>query len=507
MAYNVLIVDDELIIRQGIEYLIDWEKEGFHLVGKVKNGQEALDAMEKLHPDIVITDVEMPVMSGLELAEELSKHWPQVRMIMLSAHSDFEYVRPAFALGAVDYILKPSLSPQELIKVLRKSVKGLQQVEESSKAKRSRIINRYLAGYEDSLEELEKDPALARLFPASVVLFDELPSSKNADKRLEELNEKLEAANSGDLSCGFLIAQNYPAFLVRESSRDQFKAKLAGDSSFCAACFFISKPYASFQDIKQNQSTLANQLMSSLFYASKKTVIDEMQAGTIPLTGVGQQAQSCASNSLDDYEASLKASNFDQAFKQLQDYARNEVAAHAEESRLKSAVVNAIYSFVNLLEVFRLEKDHIRYFKLNCYALIHNAKNADEFLRQLDALIEDGKALVAGYQVTESRGEIAMMMDYIQQHYNEPLQLQTLVDQFGFSYAYLSSLFSEKSSETFSEYLNRIRIEKAYELLIKTDSSISEIAQETGYTDSGYFSKVFKKQTGMTPRTYRRRNS
>ncbi len=270
MAYNVLIVDDELIIRQGIEYLIDWEKEEFHLVGKVKNGQEALDAMEKLHPDIVITDVEMPVKSGLELAKELSEKWPQVRMIMLSSHSDFEYVRPAFAYGAVDYILKPSLSPSELIKVLRKSVKDLQKVEESSKAKKSRTINRYLAGYEDSLEELEKDPAFSKLFPAAVVLFDELPSSKNADKRLEELNQKLEAAGSKDLSCGFLIAQNYPAFLVKDAFRQQFEARLAVDTSFSSACFFISKPYSSFQEIKQNQSTLANQLMSSLFYASKK---------------------------------------------------------------------------------------------------------------------------------------------------------------------------------------------------------------------------------------------
>ncbi|MEY8310142.1 response regulator [Erysipelotrichaceae bacterium 51-3] len=102
MAYNVLLVDDELIIRQGMEYLIDWEKEGFHLVGKVKNGQEALEAIEKQTPDIVITDIEMPVMSGLDLAEILARSHPEIRMIMLSAHSDFDYVRPAFSLGAVD---------------------------------------------------------------------------------------------------------------------------------------------------------------------------------------------------------------------------------------------------------------------------------------------------------------------------------------------------------------------------------------------------------------------
>ncbi|WP_323089914.1 response regulator transcription factor [Allobaculum sp. JKK-2023] len=494
MAYNVLLVDDELIIRQGMEYLIDWEKEGFHLVGKVKNGQEALEAIEKQTPDIVITDIEMPVMSGLDLAEILARSHPEIRMIMLSAHSDFDYVRPAFSLGAVDYILKPSLSPEELLKVLHKSVQGLQKVHTSLHERHSDWINRYLAGYEEPVE----DQTLLEMFPACVVLYTDPSSKKTADQRLEELNQYLEGLGKPELSCGFLIDQSYPAFLVCQKQKEKVKQDLMQSSKTFPVCFFISRPYTSLEDIRNHQSTLSSQLMSSLFYASGKAVIDETQLESGP-----HQSEL----SLEEYEASLKASSFDLAFEQLHDYACREIEARADESQLKSAVVNAIYSFVNLLEVFRLEKNHIRYFKLNCYSLIHKAKNADEFLRQLEALIEDGKALVAGYQVTESRSEISMMMDYIQEHYNEPLQLQTLVDRFGFSYAYLSSLFSEKSSETFSEYLNRIRIEKACEPLIHSDQSIADIAQETGYSDSGYFSKVFKKQTGMTPRTYRRRNS
>ncbi|WP_289183724.1 response regulator [uncultured Dubosiella sp.] len=155
MYYTVLIVDDELIIRQGIEYMLNWEEEGFQIIGKAKNGEEALQIIEARHPDIVITDIEMPNMNGLELAEIIAKQHPEIQMIMLSAHQNFEYVRPSFSLGAVDYMLKSALSSEELRKTLKKSIKGLAKQTNLSDAGFSQKISRYLSGYDQEFSYKE----------------------------------------------------------------------------------------------------------------------------------------------------------------------------------------------------------------------------------------------------------------------------------------------------------------------------------------------------------------
>lgn len=104
---KVLIVDDALLIRKGIKHSINWEKEGFQIIGEGKNGEEALELIETFHPHIVITDMVMPVMDGVELTKAIKEDFPQIEIIILSSFGDFDYVRSTFQLGISDYILKP----------------------------------------------------------------------------------------------------------------------------------------------------------------------------------------------------------------------------------------------------------------------------------------------------------------------------------------------------------------------------------------------------------------
>ena len=122
---KILIVDDEYIIRQGIKHLLDWEKHGFQVVGEADNGKQALEMIEKDPPDIVLTDIVMPVMDGIELTKMLNIKNSGIQVIVLSGYSDFEYVKSTFQSGAVDYILKPTLNPKELLSVLQKAVQRI----------------------------------------------------------------------------------------------------------------------------------------------------------------------------------------------------------------------------------------------------------------------------------------------------------------------------------------------------------------------------------------------
>ncbi|MFK4997272.1 response regulator [Bacillus sp. N9] len=118
--YKVLIVDDEQLIRQGIKHYVNWEQEGFQIVGEAANGKEALEIIKQTDPHIVITDIVMPVIDGEELTRIIKKDYPHIQVIILSSYSDFDYVRSTFQSGVSDYILKPKLNGPELLTALKR---------------------------------------------------------------------------------------------------------------------------------------------------------------------------------------------------------------------------------------------------------------------------------------------------------------------------------------------------------------------------------------------------
>ena len=151
---KILVVDDEFIMRQGIKHMIDWEKEGFQVIGQASNGQEALEIIKENPPDIIISDIVMPQIDGIELTKFIQANYPQIQIIILSSFSDFEYVKSSFQYGAVDYILKPSLNPTELLKTLQKASSKIQNLTLPSKGttNTSNILNRLILGFDANID-------------------------------------------------------------------------------------------------------------------------------------------------------------------------------------------------------------------------------------------------------------------------------------------------------------------------------------------------------------------
>jgi len=127
--YNVFIVDDEPVIRFGLKASVDWNAEGLKLVGDYPNGEEALSAMEENNPDILITDIKMPLMDGITLMKKAKAKFPNLKVILVSSYNDFDFVREGLKLGAVDYVLKPTLEPKDFVQLMRKTVGKIQQEE------------------------------------------------------------------------------------------------------------------------------------------------------------------------------------------------------------------------------------------------------------------------------------------------------------------------------------------------------------------------------------------
>ena len=152
---RVLVIDDEFITRQGIKHMLLWEQEGFQIVGEASNGQEGLEMIEKYQPEIVLADIVMPVLNGIDFSLILQEKYPDSKLIILSSYDNFEYVRTTLLNGAVDYVLKPTLNPEILLRALKKAARGIPgfQLDRKEKIDVSTQLERYLTGYSETLEE------------------------------------------------------------------------------------------------------------------------------------------------------------------------------------------------------------------------------------------------------------------------------------------------------------------------------------------------------------------
>jgi two-component system response regulator YesN len=151
---KILIIDDEFIMRQGMKHLLDWEKEGFQIVGEASNGQEGLELIEQLSPHIILADIVMPVLNGMEFSKLVQKKYPQIQIIILSSYDNFEYVKSTLLNGAVDYILKPTLNPQDLLKVLKKAASRIpgMVLSRGNEINYEKRMERYMLGFDTSLD-------------------------------------------------------------------------------------------------------------------------------------------------------------------------------------------------------------------------------------------------------------------------------------------------------------------------------------------------------------------
>lgn len=474
MKNKVLICDDEYLIRQGIEFMLDWEKEGFEVCGKAANGKQALELIEKLKPDLVISDIVMPEMDGVELTRIIKERWPEIQVIILSSYSEFDYVRSTLTNGAADYILKPALSPEILKNSLDKVRASMNSTRSDKKTDYGPLLSRICAGSK------EKAPDLSGEF----VLFCTAEGSLNP-----------ECFSGSKILCRLSLPERYEGMLIQASSAEkEFEENRYRMESQESNSLVLARTLSNLSELDDLFEREIRPVAAERFYLKRPELIRLPRPAVQSASAVFSQAE---------YSRNLESGQYSQAFDLLRNWLKKAALSYTPESEVKSTVSGAIYTFIGFLEDSLLNEEQVRHFKLNCFSLAQSARNMEALQENLEAMIQDFQIIMESYQVEESRREIQAIMDYIRQHLSEPLQLQDIADQFGFSYSYLSSLISNASSETFTEYLNRIRIEQACRLLQSTNKSISEIALACGYSDSGYFSRIFRKLMGKSPRQYR----
>lgn len=528
--YKVFVVDDEIVVREGLRENVEWEKSNLVFAGEAQDGEVALPLIQEIKPDILLTDIKMPFMDGLELSRIVRKSMPWIKIIILSGHDEFNYAREAISIGIADYILKPFNSHQ-ILKVINKVVQQIEeekkkhqdiaalqeQLEKSKPLLCNQFLNDLLLGLVSPYEILDKckgfgidilskyyiilsirntGKAIAAVEHSEYINTDiAVSNTVRMDKdiilvkrNLEETVLIIKGSDSIQLEeTAYGIAQS----IVYEVDRNTQCSVIIGIGSLCARLQEISRSYrdaCTARDFK---------------YAFGETCIigiNDINAGAYDNNDIVDKPDIMnllRNGTKADIPPAL--SGYIQGFNEMD---------------LKSAVF-AYYVFMNVVVCCGT---YINETGGDISAVLPMLSQPDrshmkiESIQQLEEMLKEVLERVLDYRdrLLDGRQDnlVSKAKEYINSSFTDTqISLKTVATHVNISPNHLSTLFSQATGETFIEYLIGLRIKKAKSMLKSSDMRSSEIAYEVGYNDPHYFSFCFKKETGRTPSEYRQENN
>lgn len=526
--HKVLIADDELPVRERFAFSIPWEKHGFQFLGAAQNGLEALQMMERELPHILLADISMPLLDGLELAEEVVRRWPKVRVIFLTAHDKFDYVKRALQLGAKDYLLKVALPKEQIIETCLKAAaeveKELKQEAEAScterllkeerwksaKAQMQRFLDRERRHGEGKdwpiiSEALHRAKGNASLIWIGWNAFSALQSGQLAYTQMEDVqwqfSERVaehppEGAEVQCLPCKttrlavIASAPTHVGFASVYSRLARWLQETLGEFRKCAPVepFAYIEPLPETEEEARTAFQAGYEMLSSYFYRSAGAILTP--ADSIRTAPIGQSRRT---------ELLTKAAKACYG---------GELENLLEVKSLMTQKPAIPFRGASLLELAEelvrsctmLDKETIRRFT----NLLAYVERWEDYTVWCDRVFD---AIAAGCGFMESgtgRKEIRQVCQYIKTHYREEVRLTDLAELVQLNASYLGQLFRLETGTHFSDYLNHVRILKAKELLEEGNLKVYEIANSVGISDYRYFCKIFKRKIGVSPTEYKR---
>jgi len=531
--YKVIIVDDEAVVRIGLKNTINWNEHGFELIGDYANGREAWDAVELDRPELVISDISMPFMDGLELAGLISTQFPYIKIIILTGFDEFEYAQQAIRLKVSDFILKP-ITAQEIRMLLdrvraemdeekqrREDLSRLNnQLKQSLPLLKERFLERLVAvglGKEEIAERFTyfNLPPVSPFYLVMVVDIDdfgdrELTSYEHDAEFLrfaafdifqETLNrdnvltfrtreERMVAIIFGQVNEILLYEQ---VFSLAEEVRYHVEKYLnftvtVGVGRTCAHVEQLPISYKSALSALDYRFLLGkNRVLSIMDIEGKPSiqlplVLDwDRKLATAVKTGDLQEAYDLIKIGVAELKTSL-------------------VPVEACLLQMQKVVLTLMNSIQELV-IHDAELSFNRQIKLMD---VYKFKTLDEVEVWLRDVVGSIISTIADNRNHLTNMQIHRGVEYIDTNYaNEKMSLQDLCRHVLMSTSYFSLVFKQHTGETFIEYLTRVRISKAKELLHNSKLKLYEIAEQVGYKDPNYLSILFKKHTGITPKDYR----
>lgn len=517
--YKVLIAEDEMLVRTGIRVSIEWEKFHMYVVGEAANGQAAWELYQKEVPDLVLTDIRMPFMDGIELIRRIRSTQNPTQIIILSCLDDFALAKEAIHLGVCGYILKLTMTPEEMEEVLSAAQKALDHSSRTSSiapANIQDVLEHHLLSHLTyDVPTLSACLSTLREYQIPLYSHDLVISLMRIDQyqRLQDIYHD---------SQGQLIQFSILNIISEILSRNDSGLVIHESGARYLLLFHSSSETRSMHRILTVLEEILT-VLGNYFNVTPHFYVSEMAQELTRLRPLYQQCvcmdKLCffiAPGTVNYYSSSWKNTLWQSihtktrqrlASLQDQEFCRQFLLDPLQELLPRSPssleILNLFYdAYIASLHNHRPQNqesyDSIRDFLIKISSCADYYSMLNYFAESVHVL-EDH----SGGQNRCSR-EIVKALQYIQSYYPDSLTLPQIAQIAGLSPNYFSSLFKKEMGSSFLEYLNRYRIEKSMELLLNTSLKTYEIAWKCGFSDEGYFGKTFKKYTGMTPNEYKK---
>ncbi|WP_438349065.1 response regulator transcription factor [Paenibacillus sp. FA6] len=511
--FNVLIVDDEPSIREGLKTIIEWEKYGFKVIDTAANGRDALLKFNQLRPDLTIIDIRMPGMTGLEVIEQVRLEHGEGRFLILSGYADFDYAKRAISYSVDAYLLKP-VDEDELIEELQRIHISLsKQVElklrnaEEDHYYRAHMVEEFL--FHDSEHgNIESVVNLGLSWNSYQIILIEVHGQAigeslyiNALKgRLIEHFDETEhgIVFSAGSNLGILLTD----VIDREDQAIRLYAELSEMMEECNGLVYAAAGpmVKEIGEIGISYSGATELLQHRFLFEHKRIMTtDDLQTMISHFGNKPDVSQSDEIELSDKLYYALDIGSKDALWRVMEEIEQRIVSIGRSEQSMKSLYAQIFASAINKLSNSKTERNPI----LQQYSSFITEVYQQVTLKDLRQLtIDHLSRLVEGLGGMSKDTVLKQMIDFIQRNYNENLKLELLAEVFNYNSAYLGKLFKNYTGEQFNTFLDKVRIEKAKDLLLE-GFMVHQVASRVGYANVDYFHSKFKRYVGISPSSYR----
>ena len=489
--YKIMLVDDEEEVRTSIIRKIDWQDAGFEVIGDAENGKEALEKIEQNEPDVVLTDIRMPYMDGLEMAENIRQRYPSIKIVIFSGFDEFEYAKKAIKLNVIEYILKP-VNVEELTAILKKIKKNLDEEIEQKRIDVAGAVKWVIAAIHlEPDEKVDKAVSLHQqreLIPISVrnLIEEKLEGQYRFIVFHSSFETILLVAIDKDNTQTGLIA--LLGDICKETKKILEVSVTIGVGESCSSLTDLSRPcYTALNALGYRAITGSGGVIC----------IGDMEPS-------GHEKLRFDSRMESELIAAVKFGPKEKIRSVI-----DGIVSRMEDARVHYRQYQAyVLAIINVLtqlsqqydlrisEMFGVEND---YFEI--LGRVQKMENVRPYLTEVALKMNAG---MEEERSNTTKNVIREAKQYIQDNFQDPdLSVEKICRHLHMSPAYFSTMFKKETGQAYIAYLTDVRLGRAVELLMATDDKTYIIAEKVGYPEQNYFSYVFKKKFGVSPTRYR----
>ena len=499
--YNVLIVDDEKIEREGIRFLLSREEGDFHIL-EASNGKQALNVLRSENIDLLLTDIKMPHMDGLELSKRAKEENEELQIVIFSGYNDFTFAQEAIRYGVKEYVLKP-VDPD----IFHETIGKIKQEIEKNKNNKIRsqkeqdflqqyfLQNYIYAGKEEILEKARDMVDLEKwnqwhcgiLIESSQAFFDTADDDlvENLQKELRRvffylnLNGRQSLLLFNDVYCDYVLVANHLYNFMKRKYRDSFYLA-------------VSRKFEGCECLPEILEQLEQQMEEKFYHPEKHVFSNE---DDVLKLSVGEVQDSQIMQMISEDITRKDTDQLRKHFACLKEkYHDNTQYSAMYIKFVFSNVIQELFQENQFSGERRLEHEIER---------LYNCRNIMEILEVTEDNIKEYEAFL-DRSMSSSRNEVAAVKNYIYQHYEEDLNLEMLAEKVYLSSGYLSFIFKKETGMNLNRYIRVFRMEKAKELLCSTNMKVAQVSERVGFANVSYFCRSFREYYGSSPESYRK---